>query len=149
MARELDLANLSEDDVPWLIQQPWKAAQALHEGYDLPHGWYVAKNIPDPRENILDEHNANAGPPEGQQPGPVLGDPDDEDPDDEDPEDDDEAVDYEPYTAAELRGFLTERGLSTTGNKADLIARLVEDDDVEEEDDDEEEEEPASGGDAS
>lgn len=37
-----------------------------------------------------------------------------------------EAADYESKTVAELTELLKERDLVTTGNKADLVARLVE-----------------------
>ncbi|HQW51360.1 MAG TPA: SAP domain-containing protein [Tepidiformaceae bacterium] len=38
------------------------------------------------------------------------------------------STDYASLTAEELRGLLEERGLATTGKKAELVDRLIEDD---------------------
>jgi hypothetical protein len=40
----------------------------------------------------------------------------------------DEEQGYADYKVDELKGFLTERGLEVSGNKAELIARLEESD---------------------
>lgn len=51
--------------------------------------------------------------------------------DNDGPEDDGEP-DYESMTVEDLKAELSERNLSTTGNKAELVARLQEDDEEEE-----------------
>lgn len=59
-------------------------------------------------------------------------------------EEEDETEDeetYEDLTVAQLKEDLKSRDLSVEGNKATLIARLVEDDESSEEEDDEEEDE--------
>lgn len=63
---------------------------------------------------------------------------DDEDGDDDDESDEDEEESYEDWSVADLRAECVERGLSKTGKKSDLVARLEENDEEEEE----EEEEP-------
>jgi hypothetical protein len=47
---------------------------------------------------------------------------------------------YEGHTVEELKGFLAERGLPVSGNKAELVARLSEDDEQDATDDESEDE---------
>jgi hypothetical protein len=44
---------------------------------------------------------------------------------------------YSEYTVEELKSFLSERGLTVSGNKAELIERLTESDESADEDEDE------------
>lgn len=54
----------------------------------------------------------------------------------EDEDETDETVDpYEDFKVADLKEVLESRGLSVSGNRAELVARLTEDDESEEDDD--------------
>ena len=53
--------------------------------------------------------------------------------------DDDGDQPYEDMTNPELQDLLEERGLSKSGNKAELVARLAEDDAADDGEDDEDE----------
>lgn len=112
MARQVDFENLDEDDLLYLQQRSWLIDEAERYGHA------------DIRDQIAALHNGSVA-------GEVV--------EDDDNEDDGEEQDilYTDAKVDELRAALKDRGLDTTGNKADLIARLEADDAA---DEDEEEE---------
>lgn len=145
MGRKIDISNLSDEDVPFLVQRPWLAQDALHQGYDLPDLYYetIGKVAPKRASSLVDldlaDQDLVTGPPLGEQ------DPEDEDEDEdledaedgdepedaEDEEEDGDPVDYSELTKKELQAAASERGLETKGNVADLVARLQADDEAE------------------
>lgn len=158
MGRKIDISNLSDEDVPFLIQRPWIAQDALHQGYDLPDLYYetVGKVAPKRATALVDldlgDETPVTGPPLGEQDPededsePEDGDEDeaddledaeegDEPEDAEDEEEDGDPVDYSELTKKELQAAASERGLETKGNVADLVARLQADDEAEDGDD--------------
>lgn len=150
MARELDLDNLSREDLMYMRQRPWLVADAVRRGYgDIPER---IKELDSESTNVSEEDNGGSDNAESSAAGNVQGDPagadgsddgsdngDDDDSDDsdssdmdeeeeEDEEEEDEDVDYDSWTVPELKEELKERNLSTDGKKDELIARLVKDD---------------------
>lgn len=72
----------------------------------------------------------------------AIGDGDEDEPEDDEPDTDEARAEYKKLQLPELKDELRERGLPTTGKKADLIERLIDDDLAEDpfaDDDDEDE----------
>lgn len=105
MARDIDLDDMSNDDLIYLSQRASLIKELELQGYD------------DIRERI--DAAVNGGSADSAPEG-------DEEEDDE--EEDDDEVDYNTGTVKELREELKSRELSTDGDKAELVARLEEDD---------------------
>lgn len=133
MGKNIDLSQISEDDVEYLLQRPWLAAQAEHEGFAVPDRFYIESGKSVPQyvglvESTESEEVVN-GVPLGEDPE----DPEDE-PEEDEPEEDDRT--YQEWSVDELKAELVQRELSKEGRKQELIDRL-EADDLEDEEDDE------------
>lgn len=109
MAREIDLDNLTVDDLHYLGQRSWLITEAESMGYEN------IRSLVNNRFNITEA--------------------DLEDVEDED-EDLDE-IDYNDLKVEELKAELEKRELPTEGKKSELVARLLENDEEEEEEEEE------------
>lgn len=129
MGKNIDLSKITDDDVEYLLQRPWLAAQAEHEGHAVPEQFYIASGKTVPQYIGLTDS--------AESEEVVTGDPLEEDPE-EDPEDESEEDDrtYQEWSVDELKAELVQRDLSKEGRKQELIDRL-EADDLEDEEDDE------------
>lgn len=131
MGKNLDLSKISEDDVEYLLQRPWLAAQAEHEGFAVPEQFYIASGKTVPQYIGLADSTES----EEIVTGAPLGEDDPEDEPEEDESEEDDRT-YQEWSVDELKAELVQRDLSKEGRKQELIDRL-EADDLEDEEDDE------------
>ncbi|QPX62560.1 DNA binding protein [Arthrobacter phage Wollypog] len=126
MARDIDFDNLQEDDYPYLQARSGLVTEAELQGY---------KGI---REEVDNWKPKDAGDYDAKQdvtPAPqTTGDAQlPTTPGDNTGEEEEEDIEYSEATVEQLKAELKERGLSTSGNKEELIARLEADDEEVEE----------------
>lgn len=125
MARELDLTNLTDEDIPYIAQRPWLIHEAellgVEDVQERVDAYLHPETLPFsgpefPGVEVLPAEGAASTPnaPQTEEEANVL--------------EDDEEDDYEDWKVAELKAELTERGLPSSGVHADLVARLREDD---------------------
>lgn len=112
MARNIDYGNLTVDDLHYIGQRAWLVEEAESLGFP------EVRNLVKDRENIteddlLEEEEDDESNSEGQK----------ESEDDEEEEDDE--LEYDELDVAELKEELKKRDLPISGNKAELVARLV------------------------
>lgn len=112
MARSIDYGNLSVDDLHYIGQRGWLVAEA--EALGFPEVRALVKD----RENITEDD--------------LLEEEDDEDADEtpktpasEEEEEEEDELEYDELDVAELKEELKKRDLPISGNKAELVARLV------------------------
>lgn len=99
MARSIDYGNLTVDDLHYLGQRSWLVKEAEDLGFEG-----VRELVLD-RANIVEEDLEEEEEPEE--------------------EEEDENTSYEELDTAALRDLLKTRELTSSGTKAELIARLV------------------------
>lgn len=132
MSRSINLAELTEEDVPFLIQMPWLVKQAEHEGHEVPESFYELSQTSAPHPGTQVTELDLLG--RRVETGKNLG---------EDELEEDDGIDHRSYiemSNKELKQLLEERDLSTSGSKQEMADRLEEYDLSEEEEDDESEE---------
>jgi hypothetical protein len=131
MTREIDISNVTDEDVPFILQRPWIAEEVIFQGYRLPRSYYdaVGKQAPSEPEP---EFSAGGGTVEG-----VL---------DQQTQTSIAERNYGALTNTQLRGLLEARELSTSGTKAELVERLEEDDEANSEDEEDLEDEEDDEG---
>jgi hypothetical protein len=128
MSRELDYSNLSEDDVAYMVQRPWLVAEAEAEGFEVAAQLPEAPDAPDTDVVQLSLRDGQELP---TQADPAVS-PSAEEP----PLDTEDGDAYTEWKVAELREEIESRNaerdeedhLSTSGTKAELVARLEADD---------------------
>lgn len=109
MAREIDLDNISPEDIEYIKQRPWLLEDAERYGYKIDLDAGAVQSPAFSQEEVGQDHENEV---HGQ---------------DESSEDD-----YDDWTVDELKEELDNRELKTSGKKPELIDRLREDDATEE-----------------
>jgi hypothetical protein len=131
MSRDIDrsdLSALSKEDLLYLDSRGQLTPEERQEHLGLSR----EASLEDVDESLAPVDSSLENPTVGNATGNVESEGQTGTPDSGDGEDDeDDEIPYEDHTNEELRGFLKERGLSTTGTKDELIARLEEDDESE------------------
>lgn len=141
MARDVDWANPTDEDLAWAVE--WEQWARIREaGYDLDevaarYGAALPEGMQDPygtagvpRTGADNEMRINpkTGRPE------TVGTAEEADPGEPEEADDGMPEDWNDWKVADLREECLRRQLPADGNKADLVARLVEDDENEADD---------------
>lgn len=116
MARTIDYKSLSADDLAYLADRTWLIAEGDNQGFE------TSKAVAHWRETGEAPETDGEGEGEGGE---------------------DDGIEYKDATVDQLKAELENRGLETTGKKADLVARL-EANDAESADEDEEDDIPES-----
>lgn len=127
MARDIDLNDLSKDDLVYLQQRPWLVDEArVAYGVDLKER---LANMDNEEEDVRDFSDADGRQAERLTRPASTKSTTSESADEE--ETDEDSDDYEQWSVAELKDEAKSRDLKVSGSAAELVARLREDDNSE------------------
>lgn len=123
MSRQIDWDDLSPEDTKWLRENNG-VERAMREGVDpavlgVDSSRVVSGPDMNPMENVPRPPRASALDEQGRRYTTEQT---------ADPTDEDEVAPYEQWNVDDLKEELANRGLTTTGKKAELVSRLEEDD---------------------